>query len=159
LGEPPFLTRANDGHHTRNSARVFNPVGQRPSWPQALVLPARPMRRLRGALEFRIADSQKPVPTFWRDALVPAGRKTVTGGGKKRASRAMTMCVASDKKEGHPALRPDTLLVDLEGRAPAQNGGRSSLPTARFIAGRSACAGALVRAAGASFCVEASRTM
>ena len=85
----------------------------------------------------------------------PAGCQAVTGEGKKRASRAMTVCVPIDTKEGHPAVRPDTLLVDAIGAGPAQNGGSSSpltVPHAvRFIAGRSACAAALVRTAGASF--------
>ena len=96
-------------------------------------------------------------------APLSVGPKAVTGGGKKRASRAMMASVPIDKKEGHPAVRPDTLLVDAIGAGPAQNGGSSSpltVPHAvRFIAGRSACAAALVRAAGTSFCVEASRTM
>lgn len=42
-------------------------------------------------------------------ARAPAGRKAVTGGGKKRASRAMQVGDLIDKKEGHPAVRPDTL--------------------------------------------------
>lgn len=91
MGEPPFLTRANGGHQTWKSARVFNPVGQRPGGPMNW---SSPPGRCEGF------------------ARLPAGRKAVTGGGKKRASRATMACVPIDKKEGHPAVKPDTLRID-----------------------------------------------
>jgi len=59
------------------SARVFNPVGQRPGGPTHW---SRPPGRCEGF------------------AAPPAGRQAVTGEGKKRASRAMQVGLPSDKK-------------------------------------------------------------
>lgn len=85
LGEPPFLTRANGGHHAWNSARVFN---------LALVTP--PLIPMEGLPPGRCEG--------W-------GRGTPTGGTplSQRASRASFEAAPSDKKEGYPAVRPDTL--------------------------------------------------
>ena len=138
LGEPPFLTRANGGHHAWNSARVFNPVGQHPRWPQQLLLPARSMRRLR-------ARASRPQGRHW--------------WGKKRASRADFEAAPCDKKEGYPAVRPDTLRERWIAVAPAQNGGRSSPLATRLPACLPPCVAALVRACIGSALAPASRTM
>ena len=80
--------------------------------------------------------------------------------GQVASEPGMPRRLPTDKKKGHPAVRPDTLSLPSGGAIAVQNGGRSS-PLAVRLAGSFARAGAVVVAAGvsASLAGLASRTM